>query len=154
MNKKLVVAAVLVAAGATAGVVVFARGRGRTPHHVHVDTTSVRATGFDQADASVSFEAMLNAPEKATPCETAYAAIQAEQQVTKLRGTHSMFEWVAPEADFLASCRALTEAQQQCMAPRYRHDHRDDCDRARPSPDTLAKMIRGVPVPEPTIQNP
>lgn len=154
MNKKIVVGVALVVVGATAAVVVFARGRSRTPRHVHADTTSVHAEGFDQADASVSFEAMLNAPEKATPCETAFAAIQAEQQAAKARGTHSMFEWVAPEAEFLANCRALTEAQQQCMAPRYRHDHRDDCDRARPSPNTLAKLVRGVPVPEPTAEHP
>jgi len=153
MNKKLVVVAAIVAIGATAGIVVYARGRGGR-RHAHADTSSVKATGFDRADASVSFEAMLNAPDGATPCETAYAAIDAEQQATKLRGTKSIFEWVAPKPDFLASCQTLTPSQQKCMALRYKRAHDDECQQARPSPDTLAKLIRGIPVPEPTVEHP
>lgn len=152
MNRKLVVAAALVAAGAVAAVLVV-RGRGGSKHHVHADTTSVHAGGIDQADTAVSLEAMMNAPEGGTPCETAYAAIEAEQQAVKLRGTKSIFEWVAPKADFLASCQELTPAQQKCMALRYRRDHDDECQRERPSPDTLAKLIRGVPVPEPSVEH-
>ena len=152
MNRKLVVAAVLVAAGATAAIFVV-RGRGGGKHHSHADTTSVHAGGIDQTDTAVSLQAMLNAPEGATPCETAYAAIEAEQQATKLRGTKSIFEWVAPKPDFLANCQALTPGQQKCMALRYRRDHDDECLRERPSPDTLAKLIRGVPVPEPNLEH-
>jgi hypothetical protein len=154
MNRKLVVVAAIVAAGATAGAVVVVRGRGGGRHHVHADTTSVHAGGFDQTDTAVSMQAMLNAPDGATPCETAYAAIEAEQQATKLRGTKSIFEWVAPRPDFLASCQALTETQQRCMSVRYKRAHADECQQARPSPDTLAKLIRGVPVPEPTAEHP
>jgi hypothetical protein len=153
MNKKLVVVAAIVAAGATAGIIVYARGRGGGRHHAHADTSSIHAAGFDRADSAVSFEAMMNAPEAGTPCETAYAAIEAEQKTTKLRGTQSIFEWVAPKPDFLANCQALTPAQQKCMAPRYRHEHNDECQQARPSPDTLAKLIRGVPVPEPSYEH-
>jgi hypothetical protein len=154
MNRKLVVVAAIVAAGATAGIIVYARGRGGGNHHAHADTTTVHASGFDRSDVAVSMQAMLDAPEGATPCETAYAAIEAEQQATKLRGTKSIFEWVAPRPDFLASCQALTEAQQRCMALRYKRAHDDECQQARPSPDTLAKLIRGVPVPEPTAEHP
>jgi hypothetical protein len=153
VNRKVVIAA-LVAAGAVAGVAVYARGCGGGRHHAHADTASVHAAGFDSADSAVSFEAMMNAPEGATPCESAYAAVEAEQQATKLRGTKSIFEWVAPKPEFLASCQALTPAQQKCMAPRYRHEHAEECQQARPSPDTLAKLIRGVPVPEPSVEHP
>lgn len=152
MNRKLVVAAVLVAAGAVAGIFVV-RGRGGSKHHVHADTTSVHAGGIDQTDTAVSLEAMMNAPEAGTPCETAYAAIEAEQQAVKLRGTKSIFEWVAPKADFLASCQTLTPGQQKCMALRYRRQHDDECLRERPSADALAKLIRGVPVPEPSPEH-
>ena len=96
----------------------------------------------------------MNAPEGATPCETAYAAIDAEQQAAKLRGTKSIFEWVAPKPDFLTNCQALTPGQQKCMVPHYRRAHDEECQRERPSPDTLAKLILGVPVPEPTVEHP
>lgn len=153
MKTKLVVVAAVILAAA-AGLVVYLRGRDWGRHHAHADTTSVHAGGIDQSDTAVSIEAMMNAPEGATPCETAYAAIEAEQQATKLRGTRSIFEWVAPKADFLAACAALTPEQQKCMALRYRRAHDDECQQARPSPDTLAKLIRGVPVPEPTVEHP
>jgi len=150
MNRKLVVAAALVAAGAITAIVVV-RGRGGGKHHVHADTKTVHAGGFDQSDTAVSLEAMMNAPEAGTPCETAYAEIEAEQRAVKLRGTKSIFEWVAPKPDFLANCQALTPGQQKCMPVHYRREHDDECQRERPSPDTLAKLIRGVPVPEPTV---
>jgi hypothetical protein len=94
---------------------------------------------------------MLNAPDRATPCETAYAAISAARAAAKLRGTHSLFKWVAPEPNFLAGCRALTAEAQRCMMPRYRRDHRAACVQARPSQDALEKLVIGVPVPEPSL---
>jgi hypothetical protein len=152
MNGKLVAAGVL-AIGAA--IVVFVATHGHDgKHHPHADTTSVHAGGLDSTDTAVSMEAMMNAPDGATPCETAYLAIEAEQQAVKLRGTKSIFAWVAPKPDFLASCQELTPAQQKCMALRYRRGHDEECQRERPSPDTLAKLIRGVPVPEPTVEHP
>jgi hypothetical protein len=152
MNRTLVAAGVLAIAAAIV-IFVVTHGRGGK-HHAHADTTSVHAGGLDRTDTAVSMEAMMNAPDGATPCETAYAAIEAEQQAVKLRGTKSIFEWVAPKPDFLASCQALTPGQQKCMALRYRRQHDEECQRERPSPDTLAKLIRGVPVPEPTVEHP
>jgi hypothetical protein len=151
MNRKLVAVGVLAIAAA---IVIFVVTHGRGKHHAHADTTSVHAGGLDRTDTAVSMEAMMTAPEGATPCETAYAAIEAEQQAVKLRGTKSIFEWVAPKPDFLTSCQALTPGQQKCMALRYRRAHDEECQRERPSPDTMAKLIRGVPVPEPTVEHP
>lgn len=151
MNRKLAAAGVL---ALVAAIVIFFATRGHGRHHAHADTTSVHAAAFDRTDTAVSMEAMMNAPEGATPCETAYAAIDAEQQAVKLRGTKSIFEWVAPKPDFLTNCQALTPGQQKCMALHYRRAHDEECQRERPSPDTLAKLIRGVPVPEPTVEHP
>ena len=147
MRKKLAVVAAGVLAGA-AVVYAVARGRG-LPHHHHVDTTAVHAVGIDDTDVSVAFSAMLNAPELATPCETAYAAIDAAQAAAKLRGTRSLFAWVAPRPAFLAGCQALTPEEQRCMMPRYRRDHRDDCARARPDDAALKKLVVDASTPEP-----
>lgn len=150
MNKKLVTVGAIALVGAAVATVVFVRGRGGK-HHVHADTATIHAGGIDQTDVAVSFQAMLGAPEGATPCETAYAAIEAEQAAVKLRGTHSIFQWVAPKADFLAGCRAMSDVQQKCMAPRYRRDHDDECLRARPDAEVLKKLVVAAPVDQPTL---
>jgi hypothetical protein len=95
--------------------------------------------------------AMMNAKDGATSCETAFLAIEAEQAAAKLRGSKSIFQWVAPKPDFLAQCQALPPVAQSCMMPRYRRDHRDDCLRAEPSADVLKKLVVGVPVAEPSF---
>ena len=146
MRKKLAVVAGVLAGAAIVYVVWLRRG---TPRHHHVDTADVHAVGIDDTDVSVAFSAMLNAPELATSCETAYAAIDAAQEAAKLRGTRSLFAWVAPKPAFLAGCQALTPEEQRCMMPRYRRDHRDDCARARPDDATLKKLVVGAPTPEP-----
>jgi hypothetical protein len=146
-----VIASGLLAVAIAAGIFLLVRGRGGR-HHSHADTASIHAGGIDQTDTSVSFEAMLGAPEGATPCETAYAAIDAERSAAKLRGTRSIFQWVAEKPDFLAACQTLSDAQQKCFAPRYRRDHDDECLRARPDKATLAKMIVGLPVEEPKLE--
>ena len=149
MNRKLVAGGTLVVLAGAAVVIVLVMRHGghRHPHH---NTSSVHAGGIDTSDTSVSFEAMLNAPEAATPCETAFAAIEAEQSASKLRGGASIFKWVAPKPDFLAACQALSVPEQKCMMPRYRRDHDEECRRAVPDAVVLKKMIVGMPVPEPT----
>jgi hypothetical protein len=146
MNKKLALlagVAILIAVV----VVVWAR-RGRTGGHAKsADTKSVHATSFDETDTSVSLMTMLNAPEGATPCETGYNALEAEQKATKLRGGKSMFKWVAAKDEFLAQCKTLSEKAQQCLAPRYRREH-SDCTLARPPDAVLQKMF----IPEPVVE--
>ena len=152
MKKTLAIVASL-AIAATVIIVVVVR-RNHSPHHHHdsAKTGAVEAVGIDQTDTSVSMMAMLNAPEQATPCLTAYAAIEAEGAAMKLHDGKSMFKWVAPKDAFVAACEALPVAQQQCMAPRYRRDHGDDCQKNRPMPDVLAKMYVGLPIVEPNYQ--
>jgi len=152
MKKPLaIVASLAVAAAAAVIIVVVVR---RNPHHHHDSskTSTVEAAGIDQTDSSVSMMAMLNAPDQATPCLTAYAAVDAERAAIKLRNGKSMFTWVAPKDEFVAHCEELPPMQQQCMAPRYRRDHAEDCSKARPLPAVLEKLYRGVPIVEPTYQ--
>lgn len=152
MNKKLAIIASLVVV-ATVIIVVVVR-RKDSPHHHHdaAKTSTVEAVGIDQTDTSVSIMAMLSAPEQATPCLTAFGAIEAERAVMKLHDGKSMFTWVAPKDAFLAACQELPAAQQQCMAPRYRRDHGEDCQKQRPMPDALKKLYVGAPIVEPNYQ--
>jgi hypothetical protein len=149
MKPKLVLLASVVVGAVAVVVIVVVRARSG-PHHHHADTTSVHAAAIDQTDTSVSMTAMLNAPDRATPCETAFAAVEAEQEATKLRATKSIFQWIAPKPDFLAQCQTLTPEGQNCMMPRFRRDHRDECQKSHPPAEVLKKLFVGVPVSEPS----
>ncbi|MEO6771673.1 MAG: hypothetical protein ABI467_01460 [Kofleriaceae bacterium] len=148
MTKKLAIIASLAIVAAVI-IVMVVRKQGRAHHHHDTRSSAVEAVGIDQADTSVSMTAMLNAPDQATPCLTAYGAIDAERAAMKLRGGKSLFTWVAPKDAFLAACQALPLAQQQCMAPRYRRDHAADCLQQRPKPDQLKQLYVGAPIVEP-----
>jgi hypothetical protein len=152
MKKTLAIAASLVVVATVIIVVVVRRNHGPHHHHDSGKTSSVEAVGIDQTDTSVSMMAMLNAPEQATPCLTAYGAVEAEGAVMKLHNGKSMFKWVAPKDDFVAACQQLPALEQQCMAPRYRRDHAEDCQKARPMPDVLKKMYVGEPIVEPNYE--
>lgn len=149
MNKPLAIVAGLAIVAAVVVVLVVRKNDGPHHHHDSAKTSNVEAAGIDQTDTSVSMMAMLNAPDQATPCLTAYAALDAERAAMKLHDGKSMFTWVAPKDEFVARCSELPAAQQQCMAPRYRRDHADDCSKARPMPDVLKQLYVGVPIVEP-----
>jgi hypothetical protein len=152
MKKTLAIAASLVVVATVIIVVVVRRNHGPHHHHDSGKTSTVEAVGIDQTDTSVSMMAMLSAPEQATPCLTAFGAIEAEGAAMKLHNGKSMFKWVAPKDDFVAACQQLPALEQQCMAPRYRRDHADDCQKARPLPDVLKKMYVGEPIVEPNYE--
>lgn len=149
MKKLLAMVAGLVIVAAVIVVVVVRKNAGPHHHHDSAKTSNVEAAGIDQTDTAVSMMAMLNVPDQATPCLTAYAALEAERSTMKLHDGKSMFTWVAPKDEFVARCEELPSAQQQCMAPRYRRDHADACSKARPLPDVLKKLYVGVPIVEP-----
>jgi hypothetical protein len=149
MKKKLAIVAGILIAVAVIIVVVVRKKDGPHHHHDAAKSSAVEAVGIDQTDTSVSMMAMLNAPEQATPCLTAFGAIEAEGAAMKLHNGKSMFKWVAPKDAFLAACQELPAAEQQCMAPRYRRDHAEDCQKARPMPDALKKLYVGEPIVEP-----
>lgn len=147
MSKKLVIGGAVVVGGA---IVVIVWARGGSPRHEKATTSTeaVHATGIDQTDSSVSLMAMINAPEDATPCGTAYLAFEAEQAAARLRNAKSLFKWVAPKPEFLAGCQALTQQQQKCMMPRYRLENDRPCVLVRPPDAALAKLF----IPEPVVE--
>jgi len=153
MKKKLAIAASLLIVATVIIVMVVRRKDSSHHHHDAAKTSTVEAVGIDQTDTSVSMMAMLNAPEQATPCLTAFGAIEAEGAAMKLHNGKSMFKWVAPKDAFLAACQELPVAQQQCMAPRYRRDHAEDCEKQRPMPDALKKLYVGEPIVEPDYEH-
>lgn len=153
MKKKEVALVASVLLVATVGVLGWWMHRGpKHPHHEKAKTSTSEAAAIDQTDTSVSMIAMLNAPDAATPCETAYAAIDAERAAAKLHGGQSMFTWVADKPAFLTACQTLPDEAQKCMAPRYRRDHADACLQQRPAKDVLAKLYAGAPVVEPKYE--
>src|SRR3954471_23709474 len=101
MKKQLAIASVVVVVAVGAFVGWRMHDRPRHPHHDKAKTSPNEAAAIDQTDNAVSMIAMLNAPDAATPCETAYAAIEAEGAAAKLHGGKSMFTWVAAKPDFL-----------------------------------------------------
>ena len=94
---------------------------------------SPHGAGIDQAMAAVL--AMQNAPEGATPCETAYNAFKASKDVSDTEGVKAVVLSLAPRDEFLARCAKLPPQTQVCLAPRYMWQHRADCQRAEPRPD-------------------
>jgi len=150
MTKQLALLASVVIVAGVAVLGWWMHDRPRHPHHDKPKTSTGEAAAIDQTDTSVSMIAMLNAPDAATPCETAYAAIEAERAAAKLHGGNSMFTWVADKPAFLAQCQTLPPEAQQCMMPRYRRDHADACLQHRPPADVLKKLYAGAPVVEPT----
>ena len=144
-KKTLVVLSVIVVASAVVPYVLL-REKPRK-HEKHVDTTTVSAKGFDKTEFATSMNALVNAPEAATPCETGYLAIEAEQAATKLKGSTSIFVRVAPKDEFLAACRTLPEIAQKCMMPRFRRMHDAECAQAKPPAETLKKMFETRPEP-------
>ncbi|HEX3342990.1 MAG TPA: hypothetical protein VHS09_00405, partial [Polyangiaceae bacterium] len=85
--------------------------------------------------------ALERAPEGSTPCESAYNAFKASKDVSDTQGVKAVVHKLAPRDEFLAKCGALPAAAQSCLLPRYMVRHRDECDRARPSPETLSPFV-------------
>jgi hypothetical protein len=91
---------------------------------------SAHGAGIDRSMAAVL--ALQNAPEGATPCETAYNAYKASKDVSDTQGVKAVVLSLAPRDEFLARCAALPPDTQACLAPRYMSKHRADCQRADP----------------------
>jgi hypothetical protein len=95
----------------------------------------------DEIDSNMAqLNALSHAPEGATPCESGWNAIVAEQNAAKAQGEDSIFTYVAPHDEFIAICQSLPPDAQKCMAPSYTAAHREDCARMKPPPEVLDKM--------------
>jgi hypothetical protein len=94
--------------------------------------------GIDRAFASAL--ALYDAPEGATPCESAYNAFQNSIDVAKQQHLKPLVLSLAPREEFLARCVELPSSAQQCLVPRYRRDHDDECAKTKPSEDVVRDM--------------
>ena len=146
MKLKLAALAVILAAGAIAAV--FYLRTGKKPRHPRRPP----AQPDDHAALMAPVQAMLEAPEGATPCESAYLAIQAEQAAAKAKGVASFFARVAPRDEFLGLCNALPAESQPCMVPKYATFHRPECEAARPPDGALKGMFEARPTNDPIEQ--
>jgi hypothetical protein len=151
MSQKGILLAGGVAAVAAAAAVAFVvtRGHGR-PRHPHPHAATGPDPGVQRGLAPV--QAMMNAPEGKTPCETAYNAIEAEQKTARDKGLPSVFRKVAPRDRFLQLCASLPEGAQRCFVPRYASMHRDECNDKRPPPGALKGMFEMIPTHDPIEQ--
>jgi hypothetical protein len=152
MNTKIVirVGAVVVAAGAVALLFVAKQRRAQQHPQQHHDP-SEHGKGIEWAMAPLS--APFDAPEGATPCETAYIAVMTSQQLAKESGRGALFTFVAEKDVFLLKCNALSKEQQTCIQPRYIVTHRDECQRIRPPQAALDEMFKAVEAADPVPQH-
>ncbi|MBV8762532.1 MAG: hypothetical protein JO257_34930 [Deltaproteobacteria bacterium] len=112
-----------------------------------VQPGSGAAKPADDHAASIDSEyatliAMYKAPPGATPCESLYNAIGAEQDAAKSMKRDSVFTFVAPKADFLKQCGALPAMTQQCLVPAYQSTHGAECESLHPDEKELDKLYK------------
>lgn len=85
--------------------------------------------------------AMYAAPEGKTPCESAYNAFKAADDLARSGHARAVIVHLASREDFLARCAALAPKVQSCMVPAYMARHREECEAARPAPEVLKPMV-------------
>jgi len=151
MNRKLVAAATVVLVAGVAVVVFGAVGRSARSSPP-APASSGHGPGIDHAMSAVL--ALYHAPVGATPCESAYNAFKASLDVSTQQNATPVVQWLAPHDDFLARCNALPPATQQCLVPLYLSEHRAECQKAKPSDDTLKTLAQLKQAAEPGSQGP
>lgn len=85
--------------------------------------------------------AMYNAPEGATPCESAYNVVAAEQAAAKTMKRESIFKFVAAKDVFFTLCQALPAASQHCLVPRYEARNHEACQSAKAPAEQVNKLF-------------
>lgn len=101
---------------------------------------SEHATEIDSEYATLI--AMYKAPAGATPCDSLYNAVLAEQESAKDLKRDSAFSFVAPKPDFMKLCNALPVTSQQCLVPAYQSRHAQECDGVHVPDDDVAKLYK------------
>jgi len=109
---------------------------------------SEHGAGIDHAMAAVL--AMQNAPEGATPCETAYNAFKASKDVSDKQDVKAVVLSLVPRDEFLTRCADLPPQTQLCLAPHYMWQHRAECRGASPGGANLSGMVELLRRTEPT----
>lgn len=96
------------------------------------------AKSIDQSYSSV--RAMYEAPDGATPCESLFNAITAEQEAAKGTKRGSIFSFVAPKDELLRLCAALPAEGQRCLVPAYQARNQATCLSAKPPSEQVDKL--------------
>jgi hypothetical protein len=125
MKRNVLVGAIVVLVAGVAAAAYATVTRREGAHHPHAAPSSDHAEGIDRAMAAAL--ALYKAPEGATPCESAYNAFSASQDVAARQGVTPVVVHLAPREEFLARCNAAPSATQPCMVPRYAAHHRPEC---------------------------
>jgi hypothetical protein len=133
---RILIAGLVLGAGAA---LAFRRPVAPPPPPVSPAHESAHASGMDHAMAAVI--AMQHAPEGSTPCESAYNAFKASQDVAQSQNVKAVVLKLAPRDEFLSKCSALPPAAQTCLVPRYLSRHHQECSSVRATADTLAPMV-------------
>jgi len=79
------------------------------------------------AGMQAAYKAMMDAPEGATLCESAWNAFDALQRKRAELGVAPMTEKQGDRDSFLAVCKDFSEAEQRCLVPKYRAAHGPEC---------------------------
>lgn len=141
MNKTRIAAATLVLVIGVAVVVFGATRKRGGGHTASPDNSAVgHGAGIDHAMSAVV--ALYHAPEGATPCESAYNAFKASQDVSTTQNATAVVTKLAPRDQFLATCGGLPPLSQKCMVPLYLAEHRPECKPAKPAQDVLDSMVQ------------
>ena len=139
MNKRLAAAAAVVLVGAVTVAVIGSRKRA-APHPATLSSgESSHGLGMDHAMSAVL--AMYDAPQGATPCESAYNAFRASLDFAKSHDATPVVQTLAPRDEFLSKCASLPPTVQQCLVPVYLAHNRDACDKVKPPADVVASMV-------------
>jgi hypothetical protein len=76
----------------------------------------------------VPMNAMQQAPEGATPCETVYNAYKAYDDAARAQDIKVPYGVFPSRETMIARCLALSNDMQLCLQPRYAKEHRGTCD--------------------------
>lgn len=131
---KRAVAVLLLAGGCLA--IFFWR---RSSQHSPPPPPSLHGAGIDREMSAV--RAMYSAPPGKTPCEDAFNAFKAADDLARTAHARAVVIHLAAREDFLARCNALPADAQSCLAPRYMARNREQCVHARPSAEVVKTMV-------------
>jgi hypothetical protein len=149
-TKTTLVAIGVIAAGAAGFIVLRGTRPKPPPSPPPLQPSSEHGAGIDNAMAA--YRALFYAPVGKTPCESAYNAFKASDDVANAQMVKPIVLRLAPRDEFLAKCEELPPATQQCIVPLYLSQHRDACQSAKVSPEVLKPMVETQPAavpPEP-----
>ena len=140
MNRSIlaVAAAVLLVGGGAAAFVLLRRPPPPKPSP-RITQESAHSAGIDRS--MVAVRALYEAPAGKTPCESAYNAFKASEDVAKAEGAKAVVLKLAPRDEFLRRCEALAKELQACLVPDYLAKHRDECAKVRPEPSVLDPLV-------------